>query len=59
MCKKRGNSPWIKIEDDKLMICYADGAKIFTEFKKETDFEHNYFLPSYISMYKQIMLKKI
>ena len=59
VCKKRGNSPWIKIEDDKLMICYADGSKIFTEFNKETDFEHNYFLPSYISMYKQIMLKKI
>lgn len=53
--EKRKNAAWIKIEFDKLITCYADGAKKYTEFDIESSTEHNYFLPSYISLYKQIL----
>ncbi len=52
---RRGNAAWIKKEYNKLMVCYADGGRETNEFDSDVAFEHNYFLPSYISMYKQIM----
>lgn len=53
--KTRGNAPWIKLENNELVTCYADGRRYYKEIKVGQDFEHNYFLPSYISMYQQIM----
>jgi len=52
---RRGNAAWIKIENDKLIVCYSDGARNISSFDKDVDFEHNYFLPTFISMYRQIM----
>lgn len=52
---KRGNAAWIKNENEKLVVCYSDGAREVPSFEKEADFDNNYFLPSFISMYKQIM----
>ena len=52
----RKNAAWIKQEGDAVIICYADGARKIAEFNKNSDFENNYFLPTYISLYKQIML---
>jgi len=52
----RKNAAWIKQEGDSIIICYADGARKITEFDVDVDFENNYFLPTYISLYKQIML---
>lgn len=52
----RKNAPWIKKEGDTLIICYADGARTITKFDYNVSFENNYFLPTYISLYKQIML---
>ncbi len=52
---KRGNAAWIKHENGKLVVCYSDGAREVPSFDKEADFDNNYFLPSFISMYKQIM----
>lgn len=51
----RKNAAWVKVEGNTIITCYADGARTINEFEKEVDFEHNYFLPTYISMYKQIM----
>lgn len=52
----RNNAAWIKHEGDAVIICYADGARNIDKFNKDLDFENNYFLPTYISLYKQIML---
>ena len=52
----RKNAAWIKQEGNTVIICYADGARIIREFDYNTSFENNYFLPTYISLYKQIML---
>ncbi len=54
--ENRKNVPWIKEENGNVVICYSDGARKITEFDKELHFENNYFLPTYISLYKQIML---
>ena len=51
----RGNAAWIKNENNQLITCYNDGSRHFDEVKVGEDFEHNYFLPAYVSMYKQIM----
>lgn len=52
----RKNAAWIKQEGETVIICYADGARKITEFNNDYNFENNYFLPTYISLYKQIML---
>lgn len=53
--ERRNNAPWIKEENKKFVVCYSDGANRITTFDKEVAFENNYFLPTYISMFKQIM----
>lgn len=53
--ERRKNSPWVKAEENKVVVNYADGARRTEKFNTDVDFEHNYFLPTYISMYKQIM----
>jgi hypothetical protein len=53
--KSRGNAPWIKHENNDLVTCYSDGRRHYKEVKVGQDFEHNYFLPSYLSMFQQIM----
>lgn len=53
--KIRGNAPWMKQENNELVTCYADGRRLYLEVNVGQDFEHNYFLPSYLSMYQQIM----
>ena len=50
----RGNSAWIKLEGNELVTCYADGKRHIDKFNNDVEFEHNYFIPTYISMYKQI-----
>ncbi len=54
--ENRKNVPWIKEENGNVITCYSDGARKIKEFDKELHFENNYFLPTYISLYKQIML---
>lgn len=51
----RNNATWIKEENDQIVVCYADGARNINQFDNNYHFEHNYFLPTYISLYKQIM----
>lgn len=53
--EKRKNAAWIKIEGDQFITCYADGGRKITNFDIENDFENNYFIPTYISLYNQIM----
>jgi len=53
---KRGNSAWMKFEHNKLLVCYADGARDIQQIDEDLDNENNYFIPTYISMFKQIML---
>lgn len=53
--ENRGNAAWIKQENNKLITCYADGKRYFNSVHVGQDFEHTYFLPSYVSMYNQIM----
>jgi hypothetical protein len=53
--ENRGNAAWIKVEGDNVITCYADGRRHIDKFNNDAEFEHNYFLPTYISMYKQIM----
>jgi hypothetical protein len=53
--ENRGNSVWIKQDGNELITYYADGSRHIEKFNNDTEFEHNYFLPTYISMYKQIM----
>lgn len=50
----RGNAAWIKNENGKLITCYSDGRRHFDEVKNGEDYEHSYFLPAYISLFKQI-----
>jgi hypothetical protein len=51
----RNNAAWIKVEGENLVTCYADGSRYINKFDNDVEFEHNYFMPTYISMYKQIM----
>ena len=51
----RNNAAWIKVEGENLVTCYADGSRFINKFDNDVEFEHNYFIPTYISMYKQIM----
>ena len=53
--ENRGNSVWIKQDGNDLITYYADGSRHIDKFNNDVEFEHNYFLPTYISMYKQIM----
>ena len=53
---KRKNASWIKQDGESVIICYADGARKITGFDLNKDFENNYFLPTYISLYRQILL---
>jgi hypothetical protein len=53
--ENRGNAAWLKIEGDTIITCYADGSQHYNKFNNDVEFEHNYFIPTYISMYKQIM----
>jgi hypothetical protein len=55
ICENRNNAAWIKIEADQIVTCYADGGRKITDFDIEKEFENNYFLPTYISLYNQIM----
>ncbi|WP_053977209.1 hypothetical protein [Mangrovimonas xylaniphaga] len=52
----RRNAAWLKQDGDSIIICYADGARRVTDFELDEDFENNYFLPTYISLYRQILL---
>ena len=51
----RNNAAWIKVEGENLVTCYADGSRFINKFDNDVEFEHNYFMPIYISMYKQII----
>ncbi len=53
--ENRKNAAWIKIEGGQIITCYADGGRKITNFDIEKDFENNYFIPTYISLYNQIM----
>ncbi|WP_341220694.1 hypothetical protein [Polaribacter atrinae] len=57
--ENRKNAAWIKYERNTIITCYADGGRIINEFDKNVSFENNYFLPTYISLYKQIMLSNV
>lgn len=52
---RRGNAAWMKLENEKVIVSYQDGAKDIQGFESEKNYENNYFIPSYISLFKQIM----
>ncbi|TFV97515.1 hypothetical protein E4S40_02340 [Algoriphagus kandeliae] len=54
--ENRKNAPWLKEENGEVKVYYSDGAKTIESFDKDSDFENIYFFPTYISLYKQIML---
>lgn len=53
--ENRKNAAWLKIEEDQIITCYADGGRKITDFNVDKDFENIYFIPTYISLYNQIM----
>ncbi len=54
VCKQKGQAPWIKLENGKLITCYPEGGRNISEFNFKTDFENNYFIPAYLTLFNQI-----
>jgi hypothetical protein len=51
---RRNNSAWIKLENNKLIRYYADGGREISKLDVFNEYENNYFLPTYISLFNQI-----
>lgn len=52
--KRRNNSAWIKQEKEKLIRYYSEGGREILKLDVDNEYENNYFIPAYISMYNQI-----
>jgi hypothetical protein len=51
----RGGASWITINKDILEVRHSDGAKIKKEFNPQLNQENEYFFPTFISIYQQLM----
>ncbi len=52
--KRRNNLPWIKQEKGKLVRYYSDGGREILKLDVNNEYENNYFIPTYISLFHQI-----
>ncbi len=54
ICKKRNNAAWLEITDNRIVRHYKDGARELKEWNINEQFDNDYFIASYLRLYRDI-----